>query len=296
MYIITGANGNTGRPITLGLLAAGRKVRAVVRNAEKAKELAERGAEVAVGDLRDAAFLRTAFSGGTAVYAMVPPEYPAPDFTAYQRSVVDAIAGALPGSGVTHVVSLSSVGAHLDAGAGVVAGLRHLEQALNRIPGLHVLHLRPTYFMENLFAQVGVIRHMGAMGSPVKGDLTMNMIATKDIAAYALRRLQALDFTGSGVQFLLGQRDMTYRDVAAVIGPAIGKPGLPYVEVPGEEFRKALLGMGASASMAENLLVFTDSLNAGRVLEGAHRLPESTTPTSIEEFAHAFAAVFGAHA
>jgi uncharacterized protein YbjT (DUF2867 family) len=293
MYIITGATGNTGRPIALGLLAAGRKVRVVVRNAEKAKDLADRGADVAVGDLRDPGFLRTAFKDGTAVYAMVPPEYTAPDFTAYQRSVADAIAGALPGSGVTHVVSLSSVGAHLTSGAGVVAGLHHLEQALNRIPGLNVLHLRPTYFMENLFAQVDVIRHMGVMGSPVKADLTMNMIATKDIAAYALRRLQALDFTGSGVQFLLGQRDITYREVAAVIGPAIGKPALPYVEVPDEEFRKALMGMGASASMAECMLTFTASLNAGRVLEGARRSPESTTPTSIEEFSQTFARVLG---
>lgn len=293
MYVITGATGNTGRPLAQALLAAGKKVRVVSRSAEKARELTGMGAELILGGPADTTVLKKAFAGATAVHAMIPPDWSQQDFTSYQVGVADAIAGALQGSGVKYVVSLSSVGVHLDKGAGVVAGLRYLEQKLDAIPGLNTLHLRPTYFMENIFGQLGVIRAMGVMGSPVKGDLLMNMVATKDIGAYAAKRLLALDFSGHNVQYLLGQRDLTYSEVARIVGSAIGKPGLKYVEFPYDELKKALMGMGATASLADNMNTFVRSLNEGRVLEDAKRTQESTTPTSIEDFSRTFAYAYG---
>ena len=289
MYAITGATGNTGKPLALALLAAGKRVRVVSRSAAKARELTDKGAELVLGGPGDMTALKEAFAGASAAYAMIPPDWTQQDFTAYQVSVADAIAGALQGSTVKHVVSLSSIGAHLDKGAGVVAGLRYLEQKLDAIPGLNTLHLRATYFMENIFGQLSVIRSMGVMGSPVKGDLRMSMIATRDIGAYAARRLLALDFSGHSVQYLLGQRDLSYAEVARVVGSAIGKPDLRYVEFPFEELRKALMGMGATASLADNMNTFVRSLNEGRVLEEARRTGETTTPTSIEEFAKTLA-------
>ncbi len=37
MYVITGSTGNTGKPITIALLEAGKKVRVISRDAAKAK-------------------------------------------------------------------------------------------------------------------------------------------------------------------------------------------------------------------------------------------------------------------
>jgi uncharacterized protein YbjT (DUF2867 family) len=292
MYVITGATGNTGKPITLALLNAGKKVRIVSRDAAKAKELTDKGAELFVGNVGDANFLTKAFQGATAVYAMIPPNFAAPDFTNYQHNVADAIAQAVKATGVKYVISLSSVGTHLEKDAGVVSGLRYLEQKLNAIPGLNVLHLRPTYFMENSLGMVDVIKNMGVMGSPVKGNLRINMIATKDIASYAVKRLLALDFSSHSIQYLLGQRDLSYSEVAKVFGGAIGKPDLKYIEFPFHEFKKAMLGMGASASLADNMNTFIKSMNEGKVLEDARRTGEATTPTSIEEFAKTFAFVY----
>ncbi len=56
MYVITGATGNTGKPITLALLEAGKKVRIISRSAEKAKELTDKGAELFVGETSNADF------------------------------------------------------------------------------------------------------------------------------------------------------------------------------------------------------------------------------------------------
>lgn len=292
MYVITGATGNTGKPITLALLNAGKKVRIISRDMAKAKELTDKGAELFVGDVGDASLLTKALQGATAIYAMIPPNFAAPDFTNYQHNVADAIAQAVKATGVKYVVSLSSVGTHLEKDTGVVSGLRYLEQKLNAVPGLNVLHLRPTYFMENSLGMVDVVKNMGVMGSPVKANLPMNMIATKDIAAYAVKRLLALDFAGYGIQYLLGQRDLSYSEVAKVFGGVIGKPDLKYIEFPSDEFKKALLGMGASVSLADNMNIFIKSMNEGKILSDAKRTPESTTPTTIEEFAKTFANMY----
>lgn len=212
MYAITGATGNTGKPIVKALLAAGKKVRALSRSEQKLSELVTSGAEAAVGELSNAKFLSQAFEGAAAVYAMIPPNFTAQDFRGYQNLVADALVQAVEKSGVKYVVTLSSIGAHLSAKAGVVQGLSDMEQRFNRLKGVQVLHLRPGYFMENLFGQLGTIKHMGVMGSPLKADLKFPLIATRDIGAYAAKRLLQLDFKGTGnVEYLLGARDIRDR-------------------------------------------------------------------------------------
>ena len=292
MYVIMGATGNTGKPLAMALLNAGKKVRVISRAADKAKALTDKGAELFLGDSSNADFLTKAFSGATAAYVLIPPDWTASDFYSYQQKMADAIVTAVKNSGVKNVVSLSSIGTHIEEFSGVVYGLRYLEQKLNAIENLNALHLRPTYFMENIFSQVPVIKQNGIMGSPVKGDLTMTVIATQDIAAYAAKRLLAMDFKGKGIQYLLGQREVTYNEIAKVFGKAIGKPDLAYVEFPYEGLKQALLGMGASESLADSMNTFIEKLNEGKVSADAKRTPESTTPTTIEEFAKTFAHVY----
>ena len=292
MYVIMGASGNTGKPLAMALLKAGKKVRVLSRTEDKVKELKAQGAEVMVGESSDVSYLTKAFTGATAVYAMIPPNFAATDFTDYQKKFADAVAEAVKKCNIKYVISLSSVGTHLEEHSGVVFGLRYMEQKLDAISGLNTLHLRPTYFMENTLGQVGVIKQMGVMGSPVKADLNLSMIATKDIADYAFKRLNSLNFSGKNVQYLLGQRDLTYNEVASVFGKAIGKPDLKYNEFPAAAFKQALMLMGTSENLADNMNRFIDHLNKGKVLEDAKRDAESTTSTSIEEFAHTFAYVY----
>ena len=292
MYVITGATGNTGKPITLALLEAGKQVRIISRDPAKAKDLTDKGAELFVGETTDAELLKKAFDGATAVYAMIPIDWQTDDYTAHQVKHAEAIAEALEYCKVPYVVSLSSQGAHLESGSGVVLGLHKMEKRFDAIPGLNTLHLRPTYFMENTLGMIDLIKQAGIMGSPVRADLRFPVIATRDIAAYAAKRLLALDFSGHNLQDLLGARDVTYPEMAKVYGAAIGKPDLQYVEFPYDDFRKAMLEqMGSSESVADNMIEFIKAMNAGKVLEKAKRDAESTTPTSIEDFAQVFAQV-----
>ncbi|MBK9734731.1 MAG: hypothetical protein IPO92_07115 [Saprospiraceae bacterium] len=163
----------------------------------------------------------------------------------------------------------------------------------NQVEGLNTLHLRPSYFMENTLGMVGLIKQAGIMGSPIKADLSFPVIATKDIAAYASKRLLALDFNGHNVQDLLGSREVTYPEMTKVYGAAIGKPDLSYVEFAPADFKHAMVNqMGSSESVADNLNEFIKVMNEGKAMANAKRDKESTTPTGIEEFAHTFQYVY----
>jgi uncharacterized protein YbjT (DUF2867 family) len=293
MYVITGATGNTGKPIALALLKAGKKVRIICRDSSKAKELLDLGAELRVGSLSDVEFLTSAFTGAAAAYLMIPPNMQAENFTAYQQQQVDAMAQALKNSSVRHEITLSSVGAHLERNSGVIMGLHYAEQTFNAIPGLNTLHLRPTYFMENTLGMAAMAKHMGITGSPVKGDLKFPIIASRDIGEYAAKRLLALDFSGHNVQYLLGSREVSYNEIIGLYGKAIGKPELPYVEFSYSDMKNTMVSQwGASENVAEMFIEFMRAMNEGRILSDAERNMESTTPTAIEEFVPVFKQVF----
>ena len=113
----------------------------------------------------------------------------------------------------------SSVGAELPEGTGLIAGVHVLEQLVDKIAGVHVVHLRPGYFMENHLHQVGMIKGMGINGSPLLADLPIGMVATRDIAAVAAEYLANPTFTGREVRYLLGPRD--WQDYMAEFRTAI---------------------------------------------------------------------------
>lgn len=293
MIVVTGATGNVGGRIAEQLLGEGRKVRAVARNRDKLKGLADRGAEVAAGDLEDPSFLARVFAGAEAAFVLIPPNLAAADFPAWQDRVGESIVKALREARAKRVVHLSSRGAELPSGTGPVAGLHRQEQRLNGLPGVDVLHLRPGYFMENFLGSAGMAKKMGILGSATRPDVPISMIATQDIARHAASRLAKLDFRGQSVQDLLGPRDVTMREAAAALGRAVGKPDLAYVQFPPEDAVKGMVGMGLSESVARGYVEMSAAFNEGRIAP-AKRDAVSTTPTTLEEFAPAFASAYKA--
>jgi len=196
MYVVLGASGNTGHAVAKNLLARGQKVRVVGRNAARLQSLAAEGAEIFIGDATDAAALTKAFHGADSAYVMIPPDAASNDFRAFQDRVGDAVATAVQNAGVKNVVSLSSIGADKASGTGPVVGLYNLEQKLNQINGVNALHLRAGYFMENTLPQAGAIRMLGSAVGPLRPDLKLPIIATRDIGAAAAAALLRLAFRG----------------------------------------------------------------------------------------------------
>jgi len=292
MIVITGATGNNGSKVSGILLSQGQKVRVVARNADRMQNLVKRGAEAAVGDLRDTGLLTTAFAGATAVFAMIPPNYTAGDFRAYQNETGASIAAAVQNSGVRYVVNLSSQGAELAEGTGPVKGLHDQEERINKLEGVNILHVRPAYYMENLFTFIPMIKKADIAGSAIKGDLKFAMIATTDIAAFVAGRLLQRDFTGKSVSGLLGQRDLSLDEAIAIISSKINRPGLNYVQFPYEEARKGLVSAGLSEDVSSLLIEMSKAINDGLFAVNVPRTKDNTTATSIEEFADTFAKVY----
>ena len=284
MYVILGARGNTGSVVARKLLDKGKKVRVVGRDSNKLAPFVSRGADAFAADVLDTDALSRAFTGAQGAYALMPPDMSSPDFRAHQDRVTESIAKALEKGGVTHAVTLSSVGADKPDKTGPVVGLHKMELRLAQVRGLNALHLRAGYFMENTLAQIGIIRGFGMMAGPVRADVPLAMIATRDIGAAAAEALLRLDFKGQQAQELLGPRDVTYAEAAKTIGLAIGKPGLAYLQLPDEQVIQAMTGMGISKNMAQLLCEMSAAINSGYMKPLERRSEKNTTPTTFEAF------------
>ena len=296
MIVITGATGNTGKIAAEALLASGEKVRAIGRDSNKLASLTQKGAEAFVGKAEDAAQMSKAFEGATAVYLLIPQSADE-DYRAYQDSVSDAYLKAITSARVPYVVTLSSLGAQHPEKTGPIVGLYHLERKMNSVPGLNVLHLRPGPFMENLLMGMAPLRTMGFLPGGTDSDLPVPMIAAKDIGDYAAKRLHARDFSGSSVQELFGPRDVTMKEVAKIVGEAIGKPKLSYMHVPAIMLEPALVRTGMPKQTAKLLIEMWKAGNSGLLTPMEKRSAENSMPTSIESFvAEVFAPAYLAQA
>jgi uncharacterized protein YbjT (DUF2867 family) len=284
MFVVTGATGHTGHTIASRLLDQKRKVRVIGRSKDRLQPLIARGAEGVVADLNNQAALTKAFTGSDAVYVMFPPDATSQDYRAEQRRLGTAIAAALEQAEVQYAVVLSSVGADKESGTGPVAGLHEFEKMLDRISGLNVLNLRAGYFMENTLGQAAAIHAMGKTAGPLRGDLKLPMIASRDIGNRAAEWLLDLNFRGKQTHELLGQRDISMNEAASIIGRAIGKPDLTYAQLPSEQVQPMLVQTGMSSNIASLIAEMAAALNSGHMRALEPRSAQNTTPTSYEAF------------
>jgi len=286
MYVVLGATGNTGTVVAKALLDGSQKVRVVGRSKERLAGFVILGAEACEANLLDSDALTKACTGARAVYCLLPPDHASTDYRAQQDKETNSIASALEAAGVTHVVALSSFGADKPAKTGPVAGLHVMEERFRQIPKLNALYLRAGYFMENTLPQVGILKSFGMLAGPVRADLALPMIASRDIGAAAADALRKLDFTGHQTRELLGHKDLTYSQMAKIIGAAIGIANLTYIQLPAEQVTQAMTQLGFSKNMATLMCEMSDALNSGYMRALEPRSRANTTPTLFEEFVH----------
>jgi uncharacterized protein YbjT (DUF2867 family) len=282
--VVTGATGHIGNALAGQLLAQGHSVRVIGRSADRLAGLIAKGAQPWIGSLDDPKFMARATRGADSAFVMVPPNYGHPDQREWGRAVADATAAGLQTSRVQTVVTLSSIGADLESGAGgQLAGLHEMERRYDIIPGLNLLHLRPGVFLDNLLGSIALIKGAGVNGGMFAPDLPLPMIASRDIASRLAEILGRKTITGKSVVELPGPRDYTHRQATGVIGSAIGRPDLPYVQFSYEDGINHLRGAGFSESGAVGFAEMARAFNEERV-KRAPRSPETTTPTTIEDF------------
>ena len=291
-YVITGSLGNISKPLAEKLVAAGHKVTVISSKAEKVAQIEALGAKAAIGSVEDIGFLTKTFTGADAVYTMVPPNFGAGDWKKYIGSIGENYAAAIKAAGVKNVINLSSIGAHMPDGCGPVSGLYFAEKALNGLDGVNVKHLRAGFFFQNFFGNIGMIKHMGIIGGNYGDGTTLTLVHTDDIADAAAEELLELSFKGKNIRYVIGD-EKTTNEVAAILGKAIGKLELPWIDFKDEDTFAALVQAGLSQEIAKNYAEMGAAIRSGEMAsEYNSNKPTEFGKTKLEAFAPVFAAIY----
>ncbi|HXN33233.1 MAG TPA: NmrA family NAD(P)-binding protein [Polyangiaceae bacterium] len=276
IFVVAGATGHVGSVVSRELLAAGHKVRAIVRSVDKAKALAGQGAELLPGELSDVGFLTRALRGADGAFLLLPP--PANDATnvrALQDRVAQVEATAVAESGVRHVVLLSSWGAEKPSGTGPIVGLHVLEEALKKTGAISTF-LRAGSFTENLLHMLPAARHQGILPNFFPPELKLASLATRDIAAAAVRALLSPP-AATEVVYVLGANEYSAVDQAAYLSKKLGKD-IKLLNLPASAASGAIQQGGMGASMADLMQEMYEGAMKGLLsVEPGHRVEKGTT-------------------
>lgn len=281
--VILGATGTVGSKIAENLLNDGHQVTLIARHADKLEKYRSLGAEIIAGDITDVETLTNAFKNADSAFVLLPDNVKAKNTRLYQRNVTGRIIEAIQKSGIKYIVNMSSLGSHMHEGNGMMGGTGEQEVRLNQLNDVNVLHIRSAYFMDNWLRIIGLVKSKGIAGTAADGDHAIPMVDTRDVAKIAAAHLANLDFVDKRVHAVMGPRDYTYREFTSIIGHAIGKSELPYVQVPVEQAKQVFLGNGFSEDFVDNLLGMATAIKTG-FMNYQRRDASTTTPTTAEEF------------
>ncbi|UII18996.1 NmrA family NAD(P)-binding protein [Fulvivirga ligni] len=281
--VILGATGTVGSKISEILLNEGNQVTVMARHTDRLQKFKSMGAEVISGDVTDVKTLTNAFKNADSAFLILPDNPKAENTRAYQRQVTSNYIQAIEKSGIKYIVNMSSLGSHMHEGNGMMGGTGEQEVRLNQLENVNVLHIRSAYFMENWLRIIGLVKAKGIAGTAADGDTAIPMVATQDVAKIAAGHLAKLDFTGKSVHAVMGPRDYTYREFTGIIGQAIGKPELPYVQIPEEQAKQIFLGNGLSEDFVDNLIGMAVAIKDG-IFNYQKRDESTTTGTTAEQF------------
>ncbi len=284
MFTVMGITGHVGGAVAENLLAAGKTVRGVVRNPEKAKAWAQRGVELIQSAYDDATGLSKAFAGAEGVFAMIPPDFaPAPGLPD-QRRTVAAIREALEQAKPGKVVFLSSIGSEQPSGLGLITSTHLMEEATRALTA-PVAYLRAGSFMENWLGALDHIRSTGEMSffyAPLERKFPL--VAARDIGLAGARVLQE-SWTGQRVIEVNGPEGGTdLHEVAAAFGRALGR-AVKAVQLPEAAWQSVLEAMGMPADRTGLYIEMVKSFNTGWIHFGNSGTEKFHGPTTIEAFA-----------
>ncbi|WP_329443189.1 SDR family oxidoreductase [Streptomyces sp. NBC_01426] len=273
--VVTGATGALGRLVIEELLARvpAERVAAVVRNKEKAADLAARGIDVRIADYNEPASLAGVFGAGDRVLLISGSEVGrrVPQHTA----VIDAAKTA----GVAQLAYTGILGGP-DADFDLAAEHKVTEQAILD-SGLPYTFLRNGWYHENYTAQLPVVLEHGA----VVGSAGEGRIASAARADYAAAAAAVL--TGEGhlnaVYELSGDTAWSLAEYAAEVARQSGRE-VAYAEVPADAHLGILTGAGVPESFAAILVDVDAAISRGRLAgtggDLARLIGRPTTPVA----------------
>ena len=212
--LVTGATGATGKETVRLLLERGHGVRTLVHSHDdRSKALAQAGAEVVLGDLRDFESVRGALEGVRTAYFVFPIEPGILQGTAY-------FAQAAKEAGLEAVVNMSQATARRVAKSHAAQDHWIAERVFDW-SGVPVVHLRPTFFAEWVLYWAGFIK-AGVLPLPF-GTGRHAPIAAEDQARVIANILIEPTAHVGRTYPLYGAKETTFPEMADEVGRLLGK-------------------------------------------------------------------------
>ncbi len=276
MIVITGASGQLGRLVIQSLLTKvpANRIVAAVRNPEKASDLAALGVQVRRADYTDSASLNAAFQGAEKVLLISSSEVG--QRLAQHRNAIDAAKRA----GVALLAYTSLL--HADTSPLGLAGEHVATEAWLKQSGVPFVLLRNGWYTENYLASIPpALQHGAFIGSAGEGRIAS--AARADYAEAAAIALTRPEQSGK-VYELAGDDAYTLAGFAAELSRQSGK-AIPYVDMPENEYKSALVGAGLPEPIA-GLLADSDSgASRGGLFDDTRQLSaligRPTTPLAV---------------
>ena len=255
---VTTPTGQIGKRVVERLLEADAELVVLARDPAKLSADVRARADVRQGTLEDAAFVAGATAGADTLFLLIPPNYTPEDWGAWQLAIGRNAADAVRANGIRRVVLLSSAGAHRHD-LGPISRLGDIERLL-QAAAPDVAALRAGFFMENLLQSVPTIQEQGTIFQAVGPEVALPFVATRDLGDEAARWLMDPSWSGHVTPLVVGPQEVTLPATAGIVAEAIGRP-VAFVPIPPEAVREALLGMGASESVAAGYAQMMRGLN-----------------------------------
>jgi len=279
MFLVMGITGNVGGATARHLLAQGKKVRALVRDREKAVNWANQGVELVDGDWNDSVAIERALKGVEGAFVMLPSVWaPSPDYKE-AKGVIANYVEALTKAAPPRVVALSSMGANRPTGHGVITALSLLEQGFRDLIS-SVAFVRAGGFFENfLFGlQVAQGGTLPVFYNPT--DRKSTMVATNDIGAEFATLLTGPAWSGQRI-VELGSA-VSADDVAEQLGDVLNLDVKAFA-IPRAGWAEALEQFGIPKGHSGPAEKMYEAVNAGWMDLGAEGTEHVAGTTSARD-------------
>lgn len=292
--IVTGSLGNISKPLTTTLVQQGHQVTVISSQAARTADIEALGATPAIGTLYDQDFLTTVFTGADLVYTMIPPVVnffdPQADLLGECRKISESYRAAIAASGVKRVIHLSSIGAHMQDGNGLLALHTQAENILGQLADVDITFMRPTGFYYTLYHFIGMIKQQGFIAANYGGNDQALYVAPADIATAIATEIAEAPQHRKIVY--VNSEERTFSEVATILGTAIGKPDLQWHTISNEAMLEGVRAAGMPPPIAEGYVEMFDKMHTGVLQQDyfLHRPAQGTT--KLHTFAIDFATAY----
>lgn len=230
MILLTGATGHVGGRLLQRLQADGHAVRCLVRTAGSLDGEAGPSTEEVVGDIADAAAVRTAMEGVDTAYYLVHSLTESGDFGEAERAAAEGFGRAALAAGTRRIVYLGGLARGDDLSEHLES--RHEVGRVLRDSGVPTIEFRASIVIGSGSASfdlvLSLVEGLPIVPLPSWADAEAQPIAVDDVVAY-LDAALVVEVDGSVVYEIGGPDRLSYRELVEEVA---GRRGLQTAVLP----------------------------------------------------------------